>query len=140
MQVRRKLELDICDLEKGTFHTMPVLMQQHSSGCFFFSSFFLLSEPRGTCQSTYSSATFGCHHISVWCVSRESLVLQLGLGQPILSSVLVTRLSVRKRHPNACNEFLLTASVPGAGSSCLTSERGSGKTKVPANGLLSRSL
>lgn len=36
MQVTRKLELDICDLEKGTFHTMPVVMQQSGGGfcCF----------------------------------------------------------------------------------------------------------
>lgn len=74
---------------------------------------------------------------SVWCVSGEGLVLQLGLGRPVPSIVLVAKLCARKQPPTAGNEFLLIAAVPGAGLPCLSSE--GRKTKTLKNGVMSRS-
>lgn len=74
---------------------------------------------------------------SVWCVSGEGLVLQLGLGRPVPTTVLVAKLCARKQPPTAGNEFLLIAAVPGAGLPCLSSE--GRKTKTLKNGVMSRS-
>lgn len=104
MQATMKLELDVCDLGKGTFHTMPVVMQQQRSVLVFLFDFFLCC----CCQSPGKHVRVHIPQpppaaitISVWCVS--SLALRLGLGRPILSSVLVTRLAGRKQNPTAGN-------------------------------------
>lgn len=115
---------------------MPVEIQRRSSGDGFFWVF--LSKPKGTCQGPESSANVGCHHQPPFGVSLgKALVLELGLGQPMLSFVLVPKLSARKQHPTAGHSFVSTAAVPGVGLPCLTSEKR--KTKVLQNGVLTRS-
>lgn len=72
MQVRRKLELDICDLKKGTFHTMLVVMQQSSGG--FFLLFFVVEAQGNMSEYIFlshlrlpSPSQFGASQGKVWC-------------------------------------------------------------------------
>lgn len=74
MQVTRKLELDICDLEKGTFHTMPVVMQQQSGGVFLFLLFFVVEAQGNMSEYIFlshlrlpSPFQFGASQGKVWC-------------------------------------------------------------------------
>lgn len=82
---------------------MPVEIQQQRSVLVFFVFFFSLKALGNMSGHIILSQLQLPSPTSVWCVSGESLVLQLGLGQPILSCVLVSKLSASKQRPTAGN-------------------------------------
>lgn len=97
-----KLELDICAW-KNEHLTQCLLKCSSSVFLWGFCLVFFGHSPAEHVRVHNPQPPSAAITISFWHVSRESLVLHLGLGRPILDFVLVTKLSARKQHPIAGN-------------------------------------